>query len=128
MSSTARETRVSEASPSSVTPISKREAKGSLSMSVGISVTRSALPQRSPRPPSVPWIWRAPASTAASDPATALPVSSWVWMPSRSPGIPAAITSATTSPIRPGSIPPLVSQSTTQRAPASSAAWRQSSA
>ena len=32
---------------------------------------RLALPQRSPRPLSVPWIWRAPARTAANETATA---------------------------------------------------------
>ena len=65
---------------------------GLLEQSVGIRVTRFALPQRSPRPFSVPCTCRAPASIAASVFATALPVSSWVWMPSRSPGMPAAIT------------------------------------
>ena len=33
---------------------------------------RLALPQRSPMPLSVPWIWRQPARTAASELATAL--------------------------------------------------------
>ena len=48
---------------------------------------RLALPQRSPMPFSVPWIWRTPASTAASELATAWPVSSWAWMPRWSPGM-----------------------------------------
>jgi hypothetical protein len=87
-----------------------------------------ALPQRSPSPFSVPCTWRQPASTAASELATALPVSSWQWMPSRSPGMPAAITSATIRPTSDGSVPPLVSHSTIQRAPASCAARRQDSA
>ena len=43
--------------------------------------TRLALPQRSPRPLSVPWIWRAPARTAANEFATACSVSLWAWMP-----------------------------------------------
>ena len=49
--------------------------------------TRLALPQRSPSPLSVPWIWRAPARTAASEFATACSVSLWAWMPTWSPGI-----------------------------------------
>ena len=51
-----------------------------------ISETRLALPQRSPRPLSVPWMWRAPARTAASETATACSVSLWAWMPTWSPG------------------------------------------
>ena len=93
-----------------------------------MSAVRFALPQRSPRPFSVPCIWRAPASTAASVQATAFSVSSWVWMPSRSPGMPAAITSPVMRPISDGRVPPLVSQSTIQRAPASSAARMAASA
>ena len=65
---------------------------------------------------------------AASVFATALPVSSWVWMPSRSPGMPASTTARVIRPTSAGSVPPLVSQSTTQRAPAASAAFRQASA
>jgi len=42
-----------------------------LSIKVGISVVRLALPQRSPSPLSVPCTCRAPASTAARLPATA---------------------------------------------------------
>ena len=49
--------------------------------------TRLALPQRSPSPLSVPWIWRAPARTAASEFATACSVSLWAWMPTWSPGM-----------------------------------------
>ena len=64
-------------------PVSKRSAKGGFSISVGMTVVRSALPQRSPIPFSVPWIWRAPALTAASEFATAWPVSLCAWMPSR---------------------------------------------
>ena len=59
------------------TPISKRSANSGLSFSVGMMDTRLALPQRSPRPLSVPWIWRAPARTAASELATACSVSLW---------------------------------------------------
>ena len=84
-------------------------------------LARLALPQRSPSPFSVPCTCRAPASTAASVFATALPVSSCAWIPSRSPGTPAATTAAVIAPTSAGSVPPLVSQSTTQRAPASSA-------
>jgi hypothetical protein len=68
--------------------------EGRLEASVGSSVTRLALPQRSPMPLSVPWIWRTPARTAASELATACSVSLWAWMPSRSPGMPAAMTVA----------------------------------
>ena len=37
-------------------------------------------------PLSVPWIWRAPATTAASELATACSVSLWAWMPRCDPG------------------------------------------
>ena len=47
---------------------------------------RLALPQRSPRPFSVPWIWRQPWRTAASELATAFSVSLCVWMPRCEPG------------------------------------------
>src|SRR5712691_8513678 len=50
--------------PSSVTPMSNVAAKSGLSFRVGMIETRLALPQRSPSPLSVPWIWRAPARTA----------------------------------------------------------------
>ena len=92
-----------------------------------MTVMRSALPQRSPMPFSVPWIWRAPARTAASEFATAWPVSLCAWMPSRAGGKRAA-TSVTIASTSSGSVPPLVSQSTAQRAPASSAASTQASA
>ena len=52
-----------------------------------MSEVRLALPQRSPMPFSVPWIWRAPARTAASELATACSVSLWAWMPRWSPGM-----------------------------------------
>ena len=45
-------------------------------------MSRSALPVRSPYPLSVPCTWTTPASTAASELATAQPVSLWQWMPS----------------------------------------------
>ena len=51
--------------PSSETPISNLSANSGLSFRVGMMETRLALPQRSPSPLSVPWIWRAPARTAA---------------------------------------------------------------
>ncbi len=89
--------------------------------------TRLALPQRSPSPLSVPCTWRAPARTAASELATAFSVSSWQWMPRWSPGTDFA-TSPTMRSTSSGSVPPLVSHSTTQRAPASYAAVTHSSA
>ena len=49
---------VSGASRSAVTRVSKRSANSDFSSSVGIIEVRLALPQRSPRPLSVPWIWR----------------------------------------------------------------------
>jgi hypothetical protein len=69
-------------------------------------------------PLSVPWIWRTPARTAASELATACSVSLWAWMPRWLPGT-ILTTSRTISSISCGSVPPLVSHSTTQRAPAS---------
>ena len=41
----------------------------------------ATLPQRSPRPLTVPWTMVAPMRTAVSDPATATPLSLWQWMP-----------------------------------------------
>lgn len=89
------------------------------------TVTRSALPVRSPWPFIVPCTCIAPASTAASVLATAHPVSLWQWMPSSTP-MPAA--ALTISPIHAGSMPPLVSHSTTTSAPASAAVRTTSSA
>ena len=48
-------------SASGVTPVSKRSASSAFNASVGIRVTRLALPQRSPRPFSAPCTCRAPA-------------------------------------------------------------------
>ena len=56
-------------------------AHSRFSFRVGISEQRFALPQRSPSPFRVPWIWRAPARTAANEFATACSVSLWAWMP-----------------------------------------------
>ncbi len=81
---------------------------------------RLALPTRSPYPLAVHWTWVAPASTAARVLATAHPVSSWAWMPSRAPV--SAMTVETTAWIWAGSMPPLVSQRMTTSAPASYAA------
>ena len=67
----------------------------------------------------------APASTAARVLATAQPVSLWAWMPRLTPTSVAAVT---ISPTHGGSIPPLVSQSTTTSAPASAAVRTASSA
>jgi hypothetical protein len=92
-----------------------------------MSVTRLALPQRSPRPLRVPWTWRAPASIAASEFATAQPQSSCAWIPRLAPGT-TSLTAPTIAATSCGSVPPLVSQSTTQRAPASWAARAQASA
>ena len=90
------------------------------SISDGIRDTRLALPQRSPRPLIVPCTMRTPARTAARELATAFSVSLWQWMPSRSPGMPCSSTTwRTMASISCGSVPPLVSHSTTQRAPAS---------
>jgi hypothetical protein len=77
------------------------------------------LPVRSPYPLSVPWTWTAPASTAASEFATAQPVSLWQWMPSGADD--ASRTAWTTSASSAGSMPPLVSHSATTSAPASTA-------
>ena len=126
-SSRARDERVSSPSDASEIPVSNRDAYSGFSASAPMSVTRLALPQRSPRPLSVPWIWRAPASTAASEFATAQPQSSWAWMPSLSPGM-AFVTSRTMRSTSCGSVPPLVSHRTIQRAPASCAAPAQASA
>ena len=114
-------------SASGVTPVSKASEYSGFSASVGMSVTRLALPHRSPRPFSVPCTWRAPARIAASELATALPVSLWAWMASFSPGMTRA-TSATIRSISCGSAPPLVSHITAQRAPASIAVLAQASA
>ena len=89
-----------------------------------MSAIMLALPQRSPSPLIVPCTWRTPARTAARVLATAFSVSLWVWMPRRSPGIFLA-TSPTMRSISCGRVPPLVSHSTSQRAPAFSAAARQ---
>ncbi len=64
-----------------------------------------------------PWTWVAPASMAASEFATAQPLSLWAWMPTRTPVV--SITSWTTSETQSGSIPPLVSHRATTSAPAS---------
>ena len=72
---------------------------------------RLALPVRSPYPLIVPWSCVAPASTAATELATAQPVSFWAWMPiGRSPKW--ATTSPTMRPMSWGSVPPFVSHST----------------
>src|SRR5437868_4843126 len=63
MSSSVRDTLTRVASFSAVTPISKASANSAFSFKVGISEQRLALPQRSPRPFSVPWICRALART-----------------------------------------------------------------
>ncbi len=73
-----------------------------------------------------PCTWVAPAATAASELATAQPLSLWAWIPTRAPVV--SITSSTTSETQSGSMPPLVSQSATTSAPASAAVRSTSSA
>ena len=62
-----------------------------------MTVSRSVLPTRSPKPFTVPCTCAAPARTAASVLATAHPESLWQWMPSCCPGN-AAATAAVISP------------------------------
>ena len=116
MSSSVRDTFISVAILSAVTPISNASENSFFRRSVGISEQRLALPQRSPSPFSVPWICRAPARTAASELATACSVSLWAWMPTWLPGI-CFVTWPTMVSTSCGMVPPLVSHSTTQRAP-----------
>ena len=89
-----------------------------LSCRLAMTVSRSALPVRSPWPLTVPCTCMAPASTAAIVLATAQPVSLWQWMPRSMPTCAAA---STTAPLPPGRMPPLVSQPTRADAPASAA-------
>ena len=84
------------------------------------------MPVRSPYPLMQPCTWVAPASTAASEFATAQPLSLCAWMPTRTPVV--SMTSWTTSETQSGSMPPLVSQSATTSAPASYAVRSTSSA
>ena len=93
---------------------------------LAMTENRLALPERSPYPLAVPCTCVAPASTAASELATAHAVSSWQWMPSLT--WVACSTSLTTSAIPSGSMPPLVSHRATRSAPASTAAATTSSA
>ena len=71
-------------------------------------------------PDTVPCTWAAPARTAETVADAAIPISLWQWMPTVFPGW-ACTTAPVTMPITSGSIPPLVSQSTTAEAPASKA-------
>ncbi len=84
------------------------------------------MPVRSPYPLMQPWTWVAPASMAASEFATAQPLSLCAWIPTRTPVV--SMTSCTTSETQSGSIPPLVSHSATTSAPASYAVRSTSSA
>ena len=70
-----RDRRVSCSRRSAGRPMSKRRF---FSARLGIREIRLALPQRSPRPLIVPCSWRAPASSAARELATAFSVSLWV--------------------------------------------------
>ena len=56
---------------------SGKHSKPIFNCKLGMTVVRLVLPVRSPRPFSVPCTWRAPLCTAASEFATAQPVSSW---------------------------------------------------
>ena len=110
---------------------SRRWASGiawspSFSVTFGMIEIRLAFPQRSPNPLRVPWTCSAPSTTAASEFATAHSPSLCAWIPS---GVRTCRrVSRTISATSEGSVPPLVSQSTRQRAPARSAARRVSSA
>ncbi len=96
------------------------------SISAGMIEQRLALPQRSPRPLIVPWTMVAPASTAASEFATANSLSLCAWMPTLALNMEWA--SRTALSISLGRLPPLVSQRTRYSAPASSATRRTSRA
>ena len=84
--------------------------------------TRLALPVRSPQPLIVPWTWRAPTSTAASEFATPHSASLWQWIPTRTPSPSAWSACAVAAATCEGSEEPLVSHSVTVSAPASAAA------
>ena len=101
----------------------------SFSAKLETTETRFALPHRSPYPLMVPCTMSAPATTPSSVLATASSQSLWVWIPtlaelpiSRS----APRIASTPALIADGMLPPLVSQRTTQDAPAR-AAERQTS-
>ncbi len=87
-----------------------------------MTAERLALPQRSPIPIRVPWTCEAPASTAMTELATAIPSSLWQWMPIGRANARTAL--AVRSPTSEGNEPPFVSQRTRQSAPPSAAAWR----
>ena len=101
---------------------SGRQSIPSLSCRLGTTTNRSAFPVRSPYPFAVHCTWVTPASTAETELAIAQPVSSWQWMPRRTPD--RSLTSVTISNIPCGSMPPLVSHRTPTDAPASAAATR----
>ena len=82
---------------------------------------RSALPQRSPMPLTVPCTCRTPAATAANELATPSCESLWQWIPSVTPGVRRA-TSSTTCLMNSGMDPPLVSHRHSVVAPADTAA------
>ncbi len=86
-----------------------------------MTVSRSVLPTRSPKPFTVPCTCTAPERTAASVFATAHPESLWQWMPSCWPGSSLA-TTATIASTSCGSAPPFVSQRSMESTPASCAA------
>ncbi len=73
----------------------------------------------------MPCTSRAPASTAATEFATAHSASLCVWMPSATASPSAAFTSATAAATCEGSVAPLVSHIVTFDAPASAAVCRQ---
>src|SRR2546427_38675 len=93
---------------------------------LGMIETRLALPQRSPNPFIVPCTCPTPSATAASELATAHSASLWTWMPS---GVfTCFVTTWRTATRSGGSVPPFVSHSTSQWAPAASADRRVASA
>ncbi len=121
ISLTARDSSVSLARFSSGT-----QRRSIFSCSAGMIEIRLAFPQRSPQPLIVPCTCVQPASTAASALATARSPSLWVWIPRRVGTV--ALTTPTTSAMKLGRLPPLVSHSVIQSAPASAAARTAASA
>ena len=94
---------------------------------MGISVIRSAFPQRSPRPLIVPCICLAPALIAAKLFATARPISLWQCIPIFASGIYSFVL-LTISKISSVNVPPFVSHKIIHLAPPSKAALTQAKA
>ena len=85
-----------------------------------------ALPQRSPKPLTVPWTMLHPERSAVKEPATAQSESLWQWIARAVPSGSPLASSWVMSPRSYGSVAPLVSQSAMQDAPASRAVFRTS--